>query len=233
MAVDRPPVEDEPALTENHIEDAAELSESLTWRRFMLPAAMCRINVQPVLPDRPLVVRPADAISLVPGHKTILFVSLPLWFRLDVHGDGLETAALMEVPSVVLSKSWFGLPDNGEPCYALKTRARHSLAELSGDLNRAVCFLELINSTPDLLVFERFCLRAPNLTLFTVADGPLWCGDVQARFQGVDAPVLVRHEAGAPRHAPDATVVTPARVPAPVNLRDRAFSHVKSLATRF
>ncbi len=204
------------------------LPPDLTWTRFMVPSELTQVALRPVLPDRPLVIRPAEAVSIVPGHRTILFVSLPVWFRVELSGDSAAPVTLMETPSLTLSKSWFGVPDNGESCYALKTRARHSMADLTDTRNRAICFLKLQNRSTEVLLIERFCLRTPTLRLYRASDDRLWCSDVTAVFTGRDAPVLVKAAAATPRHAAESVLLAPPRQPIAGSVRERTYSHVRS-----
>lgn len=218
---------------DNSVSEAESPPDELNWRRFIVSPDFTRVAVRSVLPDRPLVARPADPVSLPPGHHTTFFVSIPVWFRVEALHPGGETLFLQDIPSLVLSKSWFGQPDSGEPCYALKTRARHKLADLTDSLNRAVCFIKLVNHSAEMLQIERLCLRVPNLALYLAENGLLWCGDVRIDFSGSNNPMTVKHGKEPPAHAADPRLTSLPHSPEERTFREKLSGHVKSFVNFF
>lgn len=194
---------------DNTVESGAEVPEKIAWRRFAVPPEMTVLRVRPATPDRSLVVRPADSLSILAGHATDLFVSVPLSWRVELGRSRDSMTILDEVPSVTLTKSWFGENTGGEPCYALKTRALHVLGDERA--NRFYCRVHLKNDGALPFVLERFCLQTPALALYAADNGRLWTNDVRVSLRQEGAPVGVPHIEAPPAQCPGALLVTPAR----------------------
>lgn len=168
-AVDRPPVFNDDATDTN----VAELPPPV-WRRWVCGEGSVAFRVKPLLPPRPVIVRPVMPFQIVPGAKVDLFVSVPVWVNVCLRkGDSEEDIALFEEPTVVLSNSWFGLPVSGELCYALKTRARRRLDDLRKDAYLAICPLTLKNDSKNPFMLERLCVNLKAVSMF-VGDEHLW-----------------------------------------------------------
>ncbi len=195
----------------------------LTWQRYALPELDPTLTLTPHLPDRPLVVRSETPLSLVTGGSGVFYALLPCWIRLTVGG----TVKLAEVPSVRLSGSWFGDPISGELCYAMRTNARRSIAELPSRPHRAVCTLRLNNQDSNHLEVKRICVHAGPLAVYRGTDH-WWTSEVTMAHAGGDEPGLLLYGNGAPAGDPEATLVTPAREPHdPKSLRSR-FKAIRS-----
>ena len=97
---------------------------SSEWRHY-LHRDSGPMQPSPVLPDRPVVMRPDRALTLLPGQSTIFFLEIPVWFRLST--SGYRPARIFEEPLTVLTRTWFGDPVNGELCWGLATRLHHSI----------------------------------------------------------------------------------------------------------
>ncbi|OGV49286.1 MAG: hypothetical protein A2X49_07270 [Lentisphaerae bacterium GWF2_52_8] len=154
------------------IEDA-EAPESLDWRRFIVGDDGNALQLQPLMPDRPVIVRPEEPITMVSGRKTTFFVGVPVFIRVFAGKN-----ALCELPSEIMSNSWFGTPIQGELCYSFHTKGRRSAQQLSPQSNRAVCPIEIRNESGQDLNFERICLRAPYLSIYQGIER-LWNGMVR------------------------------------------------------
>lgn len=116
------------------------------------------------LPDHPVVLRPDVAQKIMPGQVVSAYCSIPLSIELAVNGSRLG-----EYPIMVLSKTWFGEPDEGVMGYALKGQVLSSLDKLAQSLINAVCTIEIENRSLDLLCFDRLCLRTEYMGLFKSA----------------------------------------------------------------
>ena len=56
------------------------------WRHY-LHRESGPVQPSPVLPDRPVVIRPDRALTLLPGQSTVFFLEIPVWFRLSTIGS--------------------------------------------------------------------------------------------------------------------------------------------------
>ena len=59
-----------------------------------------------------MVVRPEMPFTILPGDRVQFFVRIPLWVRLVAAGHG--ESVWCDVPTRILSKTWFGAPEAGE-----------------------------------------------------------------------------------------------------------------------
>lgn len=117
------------------------------------------------LPDRPVVLKPDVVQRIIPGQTVAAYCSIPLMIELNVCGSKLD-----EYPIVVLSKTWFGEPDAGVSGYSLKSQVLSSKDKLPRSRVHALCALEIVNHSSEMLCFERLCLQIGYMGLFKV-DG--------------------------------------------------------------
>lgn len=185
--------------------------EKLPWQRFIAPTDSTQVRLQPTLPDRSVMSKPEERIELAPHSKGIFFVTIPLWLR-AVTEKGM---VICEYPTQVLSKTWFGHPaEEGETGYALATRARQNLDELTDVVGRVICPVIIENSTVESLVFSQLLLRVRHMGVYLAQDGNLWTNECRLGHKGGLFPSTLTfgrtapHQAGAaqqlskPREAP-------------------------------
>lgn len=184
--------------------------ERAVWQRYVAPPDSAEVRFVPVLPDRPLIMRPATPVSILPGHTAHFFVTLPVWLRVEVTGG--RRTALCELPTQTLSKSWFGDGTaEGEIGYALHTRARQTLEELTDTQGRAVCPVTLRNDSADLLPFVRLCLRTRHMAVYGAPDGRLWTNLTAVVHKGGNVPEQVTFADGPPLQANGPALLCPPR----------------------
>jgi hypothetical protein len=141
-------------------------------KRFGFRKASGQLELRPALADRPVVVNPEIPFALPAGEETSLYVSVSLW--LQIH-TGNPASLLLEEPVFRPSDTWFGPSTmEGELCYAGRTGARLNLENLTVRPQRAICAVRIRNRAATLLPLQRLKLPAPNLSLFTSAEGHLW-----------------------------------------------------------
>ncbi len=140
--------------------------------RYVFASESLRLHLKPRLADRPVVIRPRQTVALLSGQRTTLYLSTPIWLRVEV-GD--PPVLLKEVPVLRMSDTWFG-PNTreGELCYAGRTHARHSLEELPERAHRAITPLTIHNRAGSPLMLEKISLPVPLLALYGDALGRLW-----------------------------------------------------------
>lgn len=118
--------------------------EGLRWSRWTIGESEV-IQLIPVMPDRPVVVRPEVPVKIPTDKEALFFVSIPIWVRVTA---GPEQAILCEQPSLILSNIWFGDLMSGELCYSLRSRARRRITDSEPLLNRATCPVQIRNAAP-------------------------------------------------------------------------------------
>ena len=137
----------------------------------------------PLLPELPLMLRMDHTLIIAPREKISLAVSLPLIPALAVRGPKGRYQDLMRFPLGNLSKTWFGEPQSGEPAYSLIFSLDQNDGE--GDSWKATCLLNIFNTSPELLHFQRLLLRVSQYALYW-KNGSFHTDDVTVRFRGMD-----------------------------------------------
>ncbi len=171
-----------------------ELDAERDWRRWILDGKADRIQLKPHLPDRALIVRPEIPICLMPKQSVQLFISVPVWLGISfgsMPGQGLE------VPTMLLSNSWFGPFTEGELCYALKTTAKTHHKDLHPSAHRAVFPLEVRNASQEKLNFERLCIRPQYVNIFQ-GETRLWTSKGRATYRGEENWSRIVYSSAAP-----------------------------------
>jgi hypothetical protein len=127
-----------------------------------------------------LIVRPEMPICLMPKQSVQLFIGVPVWLGISF---GSMPGQDLDVPTMVLSNSWFGAFTEGELCYALKTTAKTNPRDLLPSAHRAVFPLEVRNTSQEKLSFERLCIRPQYVNVFQ-GDTRLWTSKGRATYRG-------------------------------------------------
>jgi hypothetical protein len=130
------------------------------------------VILSPVLPDRPVVVRLREVLSVLPGTDVTVYMIVPLWLRLELSAGA---KLLAEIPTYRLSDTWFGpMSSLGSLCYA-------SAGELYLDLRavplRPHCVITAItirNLGADALKLERLNIPFRRLSLFYSQRSGFW-----------------------------------------------------------
>lgn len=203
-----------------------EPDDAIVWKRWATDNDDHTVEPVPVMPDRPVIVRPEAPIHLAPGHSALFYVSIPLWFRLTAGAN--RGVTLCDEPSVILSSIWYGEPTGGQLCYSLRTRARRDDAgDASGQPHRAVCKVTMRNDAADAIEFVRLSLPAQHLNIY-MAPGHPWTDEVSVSFES-DTLTRVR-VSGRPAEAPDQPPAGPARETPPAgHYLQRSFGALRSL----
>jgi len=185
------------------------------------------VFVLPVLPDRPLVLRPESELRILPNSSMSTVIPVPYGLGVATVPNDPRTL-VREYPAIPLSKTWFGDPYSGEAAYAWETTL---VAEDTPSIPPdwfAACPLEIRNESPEILGFKRMILRVPNLSLFTVGS-TLATNGVTVRFRGeaqVSQVSISKEPTGLEGEI--ALIGGPRRPPEPALLR-RSFHFIRSI----
>ncbi|MBU6302966.1 MAG: hypothetical protein KGS60_15545 [Verrucomicrobia bacterium] len=188
-----------------------------------------RITLSPELPDRPIVSKPTSRIEIPAGTHARFYCGIPLNVRLKI-GPPESPLDLTSVPTRSLSRTWFGTPQQGEPCYATLTRAVRTQEELQPYLFRVICPVKIRNRSNAVLPFERICLRVQHLGIYQ-GKTYLWT-NTSSVVKSTSQPLSqVTFSKGAPGEERDAVLITPPRERASGgNLLLRTFGNLRHLA---
>lgn len=158
-----------------------EPEENISWSRWALKKEHPTIQLVPLLPDRPVVVKPESPFKLNKGIHARVYIRVPIWIKINL--TTRESVTLFEVPTVVLSNTWFGTFFEGELCYWISSGIRR---EIEADPTRpylAICPIQLMNKSDNDLVVEKICLRVSNLSLF-FDKKQLWADETKVTYKG-------------------------------------------------
>ncbi len=177
------------ASTQNHeVESRATLweegaaTEDLDWERWIVGGKSRAIVMRPLPPDRPVVLSPEMPVRLRPGQSTNFFIGIPLWVEVSA-GTRDASEVLCDLPSIRLSNTWFGTPQEGELCYSMRTRAHRSPGDLLDRPHRCICPLQVRNSSQEVLSFERICVRCQHLHIYRGTER-FWSNVVRLSYRG-------------------------------------------------
>lgn len=204
--------------------DERDAPAEITWNRHAAVAEDFNFCIRPILPDRPVVVRPESSFSFPPASNLHFYVSIPVWLRLCTGSDG--NGVLFEAPIAIMSSSWFGDPMQGYLCYALKTTARRSSRQLRSHPHLAACRVDVRNRSEKSLTFERLCLHSEHLRIYH-SGKRFWTNQVDVVYGGDNQLDAVEY-GGAPKPARDASVITEAREPVKTSRLKKSFSDLKA-----
>ncbi|HUT35216.1 MAG TPA: hypothetical protein VNE39_17135 [Planctomycetota bacterium] len=191
------------------------------WLRWTAGDETSMFRLLPVMPNRPVVLRPESTLAVPPTRQALLFVEIPIWVRITA---GAELRfVLREEPTVVLPRTWFGDLASGELCYALTTRARRSVSPADARIHRAVCPVRVQNAWTAPLEFDRLCVHVAHLSVYTAA-AQLWTNEVRVTFRGPDDPCQVDYAEGAPSAETITGILGEPRAPTTRSLLQRSFA---------
>jgi hypothetical protein len=179
------------------------------FERFIVAGRSGYLRLVPLLADRPVVIRPRQAVFLPKGEATTMYLSSPLSLRIEVGNPGV---LLREVPMLRLSDTWFGPSTReGELCYSGKTHARHTLAEVPRRAHRAITPLHIRNEAASPLPLDKISLPVPVLSVYGAADSSLWTETV-TMIRGSDSDMAaLRIEHGPPAYVGTVSLISAPR----------------------
>ena len=204
-----------------------ELSPDLSWSRWIIGKDQCEVKLVPMMPDRPVVVRPGSQVIVPQGKEAVFFVSIPIWIKLHIIGPG--EYSLTEIPIVVLSNIWFGDPMSGELCYSLRTRARRSISDSEVSPYSAVCPVKIKNASDAQLDFQRLCIHVQHLKIFD-SEYQLWTNEVKTTFRGEDKDSQIDYLKKPPTYQKVGEVVSTPRTPLTASLLKKSFSSLRAFS---
>ncbi len=178
------------------------------WQRFTFDKSDKELIIKPVFPDRPVVLTPEKKLILSKGNRAQIYTRCPLWLRLSVKGK--DEVTLLEVPSFVLSSTWFGSFAEGLVGYRLKTGARRTPLVDETKPHMAICPIHLKNTSDEELLVENICLRVGELTLFQ-GKAAYWASETKVAYRGKNNIAKLQFESGPPKEIKDAVLISEPR----------------------
>jgi hypothetical protein len=155
-----------------------EPPEDCAVHRFASGSSGDAIVVRPMLADRSIVTRPTAPVTIPAGDSVDLFVSTPIWLRIELPRP---VRLLLELPTSRPTDTWLGATTRyGDPAYACRTAAQLLLGDLPPRSHRAVTRVSVRNRASESLRLARLSVPVPSLALYRVESGNLWTQPVIA-----------------------------------------------------
>lgn len=168
--------------------------EGKDWLRIGSWDQLPHLKLSPRFPDRPVVVRPEFAYTIQPAERIQFYVGVPVSVELGFE----EGSPLITEPVTHLSNTWFGLPTEGELCYAMRTLARRKGDSLDFGPWRVVCPVRVRNQSKEKISFERLCLRVQYLSIYEDDSRGMWATESSVIIRGGESWSRVAYARGAP-----------------------------------
>lgn len=198
----------------------------LEWTRWMINERVDEIKLHPCMPDRPVIVRPEMPISLLPKQSVQFFIGVPIWIGISLD-DRFHN--ITEIPSMILSNSWFGPTTEGELCYGMRTTAKLQQKDLQPHPHRVVVPFEIRNASDETLDFARLCMHTNSLRIYQGHDR-MWTNQGRATYRGENKWSRVVYARGVPPYDGSGRLIGQAREPVDRGAILRTFDNWKNLA---
>jgi len=203
-------------------EEVEAAEARLAFERFLMRDTTAVLHLSPAAADRSVVVRPSTPFHLLPRQETTIFVSSPLWVKIEVNE---EKKMLKEIPILRPSDTWFGPSTReGELCYSGQTQARLIEDEISFRPHRAITPVTISNEARTVLNVEKINLPVTYLSLYGTAGGALWTDSVQVKLAETPLMATVTIQPGPPPQAQEPALTLPPRLTAGRGALTRAMS---------
>jgi len=184
---------------------------NLDWKRWALEHEAKEVRFWPTFPDRPLVVKTRIPVIVPPLTNVELYVNFPIWLEVSVLQKSEYYALDTIVPST-LSNTWYGTQYEGQLCYALRSRARRSLEDLTDEPLRAVCLFKISNHAEESLPVEKIRIDPAHLSLYQ-HKSRLWTNSITVTFKGKEEHSELNYEDSPPKELKNPTLVREAEIP--------------------
>jgi hypothetical protein len=181
----------------------------------------------PVLPDRPLIIRPQSVLKVYPGNHIKIFVTVPLFLAAYSRNGGRESL-IREVPLSSLSPTWTGDFQSGELCYSWSTPVFTSFEKATKHWDFALCCLHITNHSPSVLTLEKFMLDTRYLQVYRGATS-LWCNDAEISFRGIEQSSISEIKRKTPSHELSEKTPIPPRKVGSGNFFIKTFDFFKTI----
>lgn len=145
------------------------------------------IKFIPQSPDRAIIAHFRTPHKLLPREKIILFISSPLWLKLEMNNSYILDEALY-----MPSDTWFGSSMNGELAYATKVNCQFSLKDMPIRPHRVISMIEIENTTSELVTLHHLKLPIQFLNIYEASNDLLFTEKVIYKLQNREPKISVK-----------------------------------------
>jgi hypothetical protein len=194
------------------------------WSRWALRKAGVSLRLTPMMPDRQIVVRPEYPFRLASGAEVRIFTRIPVW--VGIFTDEAKPSKLVEYPTVLLSKTWFGDFLDGILCYDVSTTARRDITPEHFQPHTVICTINIRNQSDEDLQIDKLSLLVERLSMYEL-DGQLWSDEMDVEYRGGDKHSDIAVKGKAPSEASTARLLSPPRSAQRKSIAERTFRMIK------
>jgi hypothetical protein len=198
----------------------------LDWHRWTYRNKDIRIQLKPQFPDRAVVVKPESSFKILKGSSIRVYVRIPIWVKIEYLGNPKKI--LLQIPSTILSNTWFGDFLQGEVCYWISSGVRLKIEEDPTRPYLAICPLKLINKSEEDLLIEKICLRVAYLSLY-IFKSQLWADEMKLCYKGKDEINEITVSGKAPPEAKTGSLVSSPQLSIKKSISAKTFSTIQDL----
>lgn len=211
------------------VQEIIDFDPDLKWSRWALRNEGMSVQLSPVFPNLPVVVKPEYQFKLIQGGSAEIYVRIPVWIQVKALSE--NDLRITELPSLQLSRTWFGSFFDGELCYWFKTTARRVLEENIFKPHLCVCPIEIVNNSDEELEIDKLCLRTEQLSIFMDAKS-LWSDHMTIEYKGGNNFSDIIVSGKPPKEAKDATLIGTPRNPVRKGFAQRTFRLINELQAK-
>lgn len=194
----------------------------LEWARWAPKESPDTIKIMPAFPDLSMVINSEYPLKVASKGNISIFTRIPIWIRISI---GKTDMVLTELPTVKLSRTWFGTPMEGELCYWSTTKARRSPETVEKKAHLVSCPIKIINKTEEDLNFEKFCFRVERLKIFLYKN-ELWSDETRITYQGEEQHSDITMSGKLPKGMEQGELISTPRKPVQTSLATRTFRKI-------
>ncbi len=207
--------------------DPAPLPEEPLWVRAALPEPYDSFTLSPAFPDRPVVVDTEFPYKIFSSTRARAYCRIPVFVQITpVKNPDL---IVTEIPTVVLSGTWFGIFTEGEHSYALSSTVRRVLTDDLFEPHLVVCPIEIVNSSAFELRFEKVCLRVTRLSIYS-KENALWADETRINHHSKEGHNDIEMKGVVPVEAKGGKLISKPRIPERKSFADRSFNLLREFS---
>lgn len=200
--------------------------DGIFWSRWPLKIDNRIIQLTPLLPDRAVVIKPESSFRIIKNEQVHVYARVPVWVQMNVINS--QAIHIIDIPSAVLSNTWFGSFLEGELCYWISSGLRQRIEMDTRRPHMVICPILLVNHSEEELLIEKICLHVDNLSIF-IFNKQLWSDETQIEYKGSEQISQITVSGKAPSESASAVLITSPRNPVKESFVAKTFSSLKDL----
>ena len=209
---------------DNRDGDPEELPEKPEWMRIALPITFQEFQISPVLPNLPVVIDTDFIYRFFSQTRTRVYTRIPAFARITPAAR--PDLVIAELPTVILSETWFGIFTEGELSYALSSSVRKAITKDLYEPHLIICPIQIWNKSDQELKFEKVCLRVARLSVFASRDA-LWSDETLITYHGTEIDSDIEMQGMLPAEAGKGELVSSPRIQIKRSIGLRTFKFLR------